>query len=90
MTDSTRRTFLAMAGAGAAVGATAAALPAGAAAPAAEDLRLPSDAEGAMAAYIHDVTKGELTLMIDGREVVVTDKELVARLARAFAAAART
>ncbi len=41
-----------------------------------------------MAAYIHDVNKGEVALMVEGREVIVTDKQLVARLARAFARAA--
>ena len=75
-----------MAGVGAAAGVTAMALPVQAAA-GAESVTLPDDAEGAMAAYIHDVTKGEVALMIEGREVVVTDKQLVARLARAFARA---
>jgi hypothetical protein len=40
-----------------------------------------------MAAYIHDLRAGEVLLMIDGREVVVRDRRLVARLARAFARA---
>ena len=74
-----------MAGAGTAVGVAAVALPASAGA--AEDTSLPSDAEGAMLAYIHDVKKGELALMIDGHERIVTDKKLVARLAQAFAKA---
>jgi photosystem II stability/assembly factor-like uncharacterized protein len=86
MSESTRRGFLTLAGVGAAVGVTAIAAPAYAATPA-EDTTLPKDAEGSMAAYIHDVTKGEVALMIDGHEVVVTDKPLVARLARAFAKA---
>ena len=87
MTDASRRNFLAMAGAATAVGVSAVALPASASA--AEDTSLPRDAEGAMVAYIHDVTKGELALMIDGHERIVTDKQLVARLARAFAKAER-
>jgi hypothetical protein len=87
MSDASRRNFLALAGAGAAAGVTAVALPAGAAA--AEDLSLPRDADGALVAYIRDVKKGELALMIDGDERIVTDKQLVARLARAYAKAAR-
>lgn len=90
MSDSTRRGFLAMAGAGAAVaGATVVAAPLAGAATPAEDVRLPAGAEGAMGAYIHDLQKGQLALMVEGREVIVTDKALVARLARAFARAAR-
>lgn len=85
MSDATRRGFLALAGVGVAAGATAVALPGGAAG--AEELTLPPDAEGAMVAYIHDLTKNEVALMIDGREQIVTDKQLVARLARAFAQA---
>jgi hypothetical protein len=61
---------------------------ASAATPVSEDVTVPVGAEGSMAAYIHDVTKGEVALMIEGREVIVTDKQLVARLARAFARAA--
>lgn len=80
-----------LAGAGAAAGVTAMAVPAaGAATAPAEDLSLPNGAEGSMVAYIHDVTKGEVALMIDGDEVVVTDKQLVARLARAFQKAQRS
>jgi hypothetical protein len=85
MSGASRRNFLAMAGAGTAVGVAAVALPAGA--NAAEDVSLPSDADGAMLAYIRDVKKGELALMIDGHERIVTDKKLVARLAQAFAKA---
>jgi len=36
---------------------------------------------------VRDVRKGELVLMIEGREVVVVDKRLVTRLAAAFARA---
>jgi hypothetical protein len=61
---------------------------ASAATPAGEYVAVPAGAEGAMAAYIHDVNKGEVALMVEGREVIVTDKQLVARLARAFARAA--
>lgn len=50
--------------------------------------RLPANAKGAMAAFIKDGRTGELVLMNDQREVVITDKELVARLAHAFTTAA--
>jgi hypothetical protein len=86
MTDSTRRGFLAAAGLGTAAGVVAAAI-GPVPAQAAEEAVLPADAQGAMAAYIHDVRKGEVALMIEGHEVVVRDKRLVARLASAFARA---
>jgi hypothetical protein len=87
MSDASRRSFLTVAGLGTA-GAVAAATvgPAGAAA---ADAELPADAAGPMVAYIRDVRRGELALMIEGREVVITDKRLVARLAAAFARAGR-
>jgi photosystem II stability/assembly factor-like uncharacterized protein len=87
MNDATRRKFLTMAGVGTAAGVAAMAAPGTAAAASSEDVALPADAEGAMVAYIHDVKKGEVALMVEGREVIVTDKRLVARLARAFAKA---
>lgn len=87
MDRTTRRGFLAVAGVGAVAGAAAIAVPG--VAGASESDTLPSGAEGAMAAYIHDVKKGEVVVMDEGREVIVTDKVLVARLARAFAKAGR-
>jgi hypothetical protein len=92
MSDASRRNFLAVAGIGTVAGVAAVAIPAAtasAATPAAEELTVPAGAEGSMAAYIHDVHKGEVALMVEGREVIVTDKQLVARLTRAFARAAR-
>ena len=88
MSDSSRRGFLALAGAGVAAGAAAVALPsaAGAATPA-EDSTLPRDAAESMVVHVSDVRSGKATLMIDGAEVVVTDRALVARIARAFAKA---
>jgi hypothetical protein len=83
MSHATRRSFLTVAGLGTA-GAIAAAAPAEAA-----DEPLPADAAGPMAAYIRDVRRGELALMVEGREVVITDKRLVTRLAAAFARAGR-
>lgn len=84
MTDATRRGFLAAAGLSTAAGVVAVTVGPGNA-DAAEDAALPVGAHGPMAAYIHDVRKGEVALMIEGREVIVRDKRLVARLARAFA-----
>lgn len=88
MSDSTRRGFLAMAGVGAAAGAAAVAIPssAGAAVPS-EDTTLPAGGAKSMVVHVDDVASGKATLMIDGAEVVVTDKVLVARIARAFARA---
>ncbi|MEO8889042.1 MAG: hypothetical protein ABI301_03445 [Jatrophihabitantaceae bacterium] len=87
MSDSTRRGFLTLAGAGAVAGAAVMAAPAATAETRPDEVSMPSGAEGPMAAYIHDLKRGELALMIEGREVIVTDKQLVARLARAFARA---
>jgi L-asparaginase/Glu-tRNA(Gln) amidotransferase subunit D len=89
MTDTTRRGFLAAAGLGTAAGVVAAGAGGGSADAAGDDAVLPAGAQGAMAAYVHDVRAGEVALMVDGREVVVRDKSLVARLARAFARASR-
>ncbi len=88
MEHASRRNFLITAGAGTAAVAAAATplVRGGSDAPV---ISLPEGAVGAMAAYIHDVEKGEVTLMIEDRQVVVTDHELVARLAQAFHAAGR-
>jgi anaerobic selenocysteine-containing dehydrogenase len=87
MSDSTRRGFLKIAGAGAAVGAAAVATtaavkgssdktPATAAA-------VPAGATGALVAYVKDVRGAEVSVMVGQTEVVVHDRELVARLATA-------
>jgi predicted nicotinamide N-methyase len=86
MNDSTRRGFLTAAGLGTAAGVAAVAAPTAGA----EEVRLPAGANGAMAAYIHDLKKSEVAIMVKGREVVVTDKQLVARLASAFARASKS
>jgi hypothetical protein len=90
MSESTRRGFLALAGAGAVAGAAVVAAPSAGAESKPDEVTMPPDADGAMAAYIHDLKKGEVALMVEGHEVVVTDKQLVARLARAFARASRS
>ncbi len=86
MNDSTRRGFLAVAGVGAAAGVAVVAAPA-VGASTVKPASLPDGAEGSMAAYIHDVQRNEVALMIEGHEVVVTDPQLVAALATAFAKA---
>jgi hypothetical protein len=90
MNDSTRRGFLAVAGVGAVAGAAVVAAPGVGAATVREDTALPAGAQGPMAAYIHDLRRGEVALMIEGHEVVVVDRPLVARLAQAFAKAQRS
>jgi hypothetical protein len=88
MTQTSRRRFLA-AGLGTAAGAAAMTVGSGSSAAAADEV-LPAGARGPMAAYVRDVRKGEVALMIEGREVVVKDKRLVARLASAYARAAKS
>jgi hypothetical protein len=87
MDHTSRRGFLGTAGVAAAIGVATVAVPASAGAATREDLTMPSGATGPMAAYIHDLAKGEVALLVEGREVIVTDRPLVARLARAFAKA---
>jgi hypothetical protein len=93
MSESTRRGFLKIAGAGAAVGAAAVATTAAVsgreksdAAPAAA-AAVPAGASGALVAYVKDVRGAEVAVMVGETEVVVTDRDLVARL---MAARART
>jgi hypothetical protein len=81
MSDSSRRGFLMLAGAG------AAAVSAVAVAPAAFALRESDDTgsiavEGPVVAYVSDLHKGEVSVMMGEREVVVHDRALCASLAR--------
>ncbi len=86
MSDSTRRTFLVAAGAGAAAVGVAAIAPAAQAAPAERPPAGKSSPGGEpMVAYVSNPGNGQLTLLVGEREVLVTDRELVARLARAAA-----
>ena len=95
MSTANRRGFLKIAGAGAAavgatslVGAAAGTDVAGAAAvaavPASASESLPAGASGSMVAYVKDVSTGEVSLMVEGHEVTVTDHQLVAKLAKAM------
>jgi hypothetical protein len=99
MNSSNRRAFFKTAGVGAAaVGAAALVRPtsalAGAATPAAVPAAapargLPSAATGSMVAYIQDVSNGQVSVMIEGREVTFTDHQLVATLAHAMHATSK-
>jgi hypothetical protein len=87
MNNASRRTFIKTAGASAAaVGAAVALAPSAAAgtadgAPAATRVALPDAARGSMVAYIPDVTTGEISVLVEGHEVTVTDHQLVAKIA---------
>lgn len=93
MSDSTRRGFLALAGAGAAaVGAAAVVSVTAGDRPISDRLsadRLAEqpehDASGPLVAWVGDVDKPEMTLMVGDHEVVLHDADLVSRLARAAA-----
>ena len=82
MEKSTRRGFLATAAVGA-VGVGAAAVAPGAEAATANRREVPSDAAGPLVAHIADVHGDTVTVMVGEREVVVHDRDLVVRLARA-------
>jgi hypothetical protein len=74
MGNSTRRGFLAMAGVGAAaVGAG------GSSRAAAAEQR----STGPLVAYVRDVRRGEIAVMVGEHEVVVRDRDLVNRLVHA-------
>jgi photosystem II stability/assembly factor-like uncharacterized protein len=83
MSNSSRRKFLIMAGSGAATAAVAAAVAPQASARPADRTSLPEDAPETLVAYVGDIRSGEVILMVGDQEVVVSDHELVARLARA-------
>ena len=90
MSDSTRRGFLKVAGAGVAVAGAAAVVPAAAHASTPEPAALstlPDGAETSLVAYIQDASSGKVALMVEGHEYTVTDHQLVARLAHAVHAA---
>ncbi|HEY7044432.1 MAG TPA: hypothetical protein VH419_12250 [Nocardioidaceae bacterium] len=80
MSDSTRRGFLALVGAGAATAATAAAAPGSLAA---DDWAPKITSHRPLVAYVTDPSKGRVSVMVGEREVVVHDRDLVARLLRA-------
>jgi hypothetical protein len=86
VSQSTRRGFLATAGAGAAAVGIAAVAPAAQAKTpnknTSADATVPENAAGALVAYVADLHADTLTVMVGEREVEVHDRDLVARLAR--------
>lgn len=89
MENSTRRNFFAVTGVGTVVGVAAMAAPATAGAATTDDVAVPAGAAPTMVAHVGNVHRGEVTLMVAGKEVSVIDKQLAARLAQAFHQAAR-
>jgi hypothetical protein len=85
MAESSRRNFLIYAGSGAATAVVASAMAPAALAAVGDRMHLPANAPQALVAYISDVRRGEVALLVDEREIVITDHDLVARLARAAA-----
>lgn len=87
MSKSTRRGFLKIAGAGAAVGAaavaTTAAVKSGGPQQQGTTDSVPAAADGPLVAYVRDVRGAEVSVLVGETEVVVKDKELVARLVSA-------
>lgn len=79
MSETSRRRFIGVTGAGAAaVGATTL-LPAAASAA----TRRGNSATSPVVAYVADAKSDEVTLLVDEREVVVKDRDLVTRLLNA-------
>ena len=81
MSETSRRKFLAVAGAGAAVGTVA--LTGAAAAAAGEARREPGSAQETVVAYVKDHRSSKLRLMVGEREVIVHDRDLVNRILNA-------
>ncbi len=96
MNDANRRTFLKVVGASSVAAGAVAVVPAAtgpaggrvagtaSAEQAGTATALPAAATGSMVAYIHDVATGEIAVMVEGREITITDHELVAKLAHAL------
>ncbi len=81
MSNTDRRKFLAVTGAGAAAGTVA--LTAGPVFAAGESRPSKDAATESVVAYIENHTSSELRLMLGDREVVVHDRDLVARILNA-------
>jgi hypothetical protein len=81
MSETSRRRFIGVAGAGAAATSAAVLLP-GAAASAQTRLRGDS-AQASVVAFVEDIDSDAVVLMVDEREVVVHDRDLVNRLLNA-------
>jgi outer membrane receptor protein involved in Fe transport len=81
MSETSRRRFIGVAGAGAAVAGATALVP-GAATAAQTRLR-EKGARSPVVAYVSDIDSDEVTLMVEEREVVLHDRDLVIRLRNA-------
>jgi hypothetical protein len=81
MSDTSRRKFLAVAGAGAAAGTVG--LTGVASAASAETRRKPDSAQETVVAYVKDHRSSKLRLMVGEREVVVNDRDMVNRILNA-------
>jgi hypothetical protein len=85
MSDTSRRKFLAVAGAGAAAGTVGltGGLTGVASAASAETRRRPDSARETVVAYVKDHRSSTLRLMVGEREVIVHDRDLVNRILNA-------
>ena len=85
MSDTTRRGFLVIAGAGAAAAGASVIGVAAAASGKPDDQLTPQDLAGAESFVVHvkDVRRGQLAILVGDREVLVEDRELATRLAGA-------
>ena len=84
MSETNRRKFLAVAGAGAAAGTVGlAGLGSPAAAESGTTVRKPGSAEETVVAYVKDHRSSKLRLMVGEREVIVHDADLVNRILNA-------
>ena len=81
MSETNRRKFLAVAGAGAAAGTVG--LTGVASAASGETHRKPGSAQETVVAYVKDHRSSTLRLMVGEREVVVRDQDLVNRILNA-------
>jgi hypothetical protein len=85
MAESSRRTFLVAAGVGAAAVGVATVSPAAAAAATTKGSSTPAALPPGepLVAYVSDAATGELTLLVGEREILIRDRDLVARLTHA-------
>ena len=81
MSETSRRRFIGVTGAGAAAVGAAALAPGSAFA--SQTHRRSDSATSPVVAYVRDVDSDEVTLLVDEREVVVHDRDLVHRLLNA-------
>jgi hypothetical protein len=88
MSDSSRRGFLKVAGAGAAAAGVAVVVVAQAdgtsSATTVDAAALPASAKREMLVHVRDVHTGAISLMVEGREVTVHDRDLATRIAGAM------